>query len=99
MYFAPSTGELERLADILQEYRVPFQLGIDTAETTSPYLAERMYLAGEYAGTFLVKGRVRRGTFFTDAQVALFGSEDLFEASEIAAPRGHDPPRRGSISG
>jgi transcription-repair coupling factor (superfamily II helicase) len=86
VYFAPSTGEIERLADILQEYHVPFQLGIDTAETTSPYLAERMYLAGEYAGTFLVKGRVRRGTFFNDAQVALFGSEDLFEASEIAAP-------------
>jgi transcription-repair coupling factor (superfamily II helicase) len=86
VYFAPSTGELERLADILQEYRVPFQLGIDTRESTAPYLAERMYLAGEYAGTFLVKGQVRRGTVFTDALVAIFGSEDLFEASELVAP-------------
>ena len=40
VFFAPSTGELERLADILQEYRIPFQLGIDTSDTTPPYLAE-----------------------------------------------------------
>jgi len=86
VYFAPSTGELERIADILQEYRVPYQLGLSTAESTTPYLAERMYLAGEYAGTFLVKGRVRRGTVFTDPLIALFGSEDLFDASETSAP-------------
>ncbi len=86
VYFAPSTGELERIADILQEYRVAFQLGIDTSVTTTPYLAERMYLAGEYAATFLVKGQVRRGTVFTDPLIALFGSEDLFDVSEIAAP-------------
>ena len=34
VFFAPSTGELERLADILQEYRVPFQLGLDPNDTT-----------------------------------------------------------------
>lgn len=86
VYFAPSTGELERLADILQEYRVPFQLGIDTNESTAPYLAERMYLAGDFAGTFLVKGQVRRGTFFTDSHIALVGSEDLFESSDLVSP-------------
>ncbi|HYZ83582.1 MAG TPA: transcription-repair coupling factor, partial [Bryobacteraceae bacterium] len=40
-FFAPTTGELERLADILQEYRVPFQLGLDTTDSTPQYLAER----------------------------------------------------------
>ncbi len=96
VYFAPSTGELERIADILQEYRVPFQLGISTGESTTPYLAERMYLAGEYAGTFLVKGRVRRGTVFTDPSISLFGSEDLFDASETAAPA--DMTRRAAAA-
>ncbi|MBC7928776.1 MAG: transcription-repair coupling factor [Bryobacteraceae bacterium] len=88
VYFAPASGELERIADILQEYRVPFQLGIDTAEATAPYLAERMYLAGAYANTFLVRGRVPRGTFFADPNVALFGFEDLFDVSDIAGPAG-----------
>ncbi len=31
-----SNGELERLADIFQEYSVPFQLGLDPADATSP---------------------------------------------------------------
>ena len=47
--FAPSNGELERLADILREYSVPFQLGLAPNEAASPYLAERAYLAGPVA--------------------------------------------------
>ena len=47
VFFAQSTGELERLADIFQEYRVPFQLGLEPSDTTRPYLAERSYMAGE----------------------------------------------------
>ncbi|HUS05997.1 MAG TPA: transcription-repair coupling factor [Bryobacteraceae bacterium] len=83
VFFAPSTGELERLADILQEYSVPFQLGLDTSDATPQYLAERAYMAGSVAGTFLVKGWVRRGVVFTDSQVAIFGSEDLFDTSDL----------------
>lgn len=86
VYFAASNGELERLAEILREYSVPFQLGIDPSESTAPYLAERMYMAGEYAGTYLVKGAVRRGVLFSDQQLALFGAEDLFDTSDIVAP-------------
>ena len=48
-FFAPSNGELERLADILREYSVPFQLGLAPNEAASPYLAERAYLAGPVA--------------------------------------------------
>jgi transcription-repair coupling factor (superfamily II helicase) len=88
VFFAPSTGELERLADILQEYSVPFQLGLSTNDTTPQYLAERAYMAGAVAGTFLVKGRVRRGTFFGDARIAVFGSEDLFDTSDLVAQPG-----------
>src|SRR5262249_40073499 len=43
VFFAKSSGELERLADIFQEYSVPFQLGLDPADATRPYLAERSY--------------------------------------------------------
>jgi transcription-repair coupling factor (superfamily II helicase) len=36
VFFAKSSGELERLADIFQEYAVPFQLGLDPADATRP---------------------------------------------------------------
>ena len=88
VFFAQSTGELERLADIFQEYSVPFQLGLDPADATRPYLAERSYLAGAAASTFLVKGLVRRGVVFPEARIAVFGSEDLFDASDLVAKPG-----------
>jgi transcription-repair coupling factor (superfamily II helicase) len=85
VFFAPSNGELERLSDILSEYKIPFQLGIDTSDTTAPYLAERAYLAGTVASTYLIKGWVRRGATFTDQKVTMFGSEDLFDTSALIA--------------
>ena len=39
-------------------------------------------MAGTVASTYLVKGRVRRGVTFTDSQLTMFGSEDLFETSD-----------------
>ncbi len=87
-FFAPSNGELERLADILREYSIPFQLGLAPSEAASPYLAERAYLAGPVASTYLVKGLVRRGTVFSDSGIAFIGSEDLFGSSDLVARPG-----------
>ncbi len=93
LFFAPSAGEIERLAGIFREYSIPFQLGLDSDDKTPPYLAERAYMAGEAASTFLVKGAIRRGVVLPDAQLALFGSDDLFGPSDlIARPV---PARRG----
>jgi transcription-repair coupling factor (superfamily II helicase) len=83
--FAASTGEIERLADILNEYGMAYQLGIEQSEGTPAYLAERAYHAGSVASTFLVKGSVPRGVFLVDANLAIFGSEDLFSSSELIA--------------
>jgi transcription-repair coupling factor (superfamily II helicase) len=81
-FFAPSMGELERLADILQEYSIPFQLGIEPGGTDNPYLASRVY-HGEVASTYLIKGDVARGTVFPESQVVFIGHEDLFETSAL----------------
>jgi transcription-repair coupling factor (superfamily II helicase) len=88
VFFGRSSGELERLADIFQEYSVPFQLGLDPADATRPYLAERSYVAGTSASTFLVKGLIRRGVVFPAAHIAVFGSEDLFDSSDLVAKPG-----------
>jgi transcription-repair coupling factor (superfamily II helicase) len=87
-FFAPTNGELERLADILREYSVPFQLGLAPNEAASPYLAERAYLAGPVASTYLIKGLVRRGSIFPESHIAFIGSEDLFDASDLIARPG-----------
>ena len=87
MYFAPSTGEFERLADILQEYRVPFQLGIRHQRNHHTRISPSACTSqASSPAPSSSKGRVRRGTFFSDSQVAIFGSEDLFDTSDIAAP-------------
>ncbi len=68
---------------------VPFQLGLAPNEAASPYLADRAYLAGPVASTYLIKGLVRRGVVFPESSVAFIGSEDLFDASElVSAPGG-----------
>ncbi len=85
VFFAPSTGELERLADIFQEYSLPYQIGLDPSGSASEYLAERAYLAGSMASIYLLKGAVRRGAVLPENKLAIFGSEDLFESSELVA--------------
>ncbi len=84
-FFASSTGEVERLADILNEYGIPYQLGLEQFESTPAYLAQRAYMAGAVASIYLVKGLVRHGTVFPDSKLVVFGSEDLFETSELVA--------------
>ncbi|MBV9121838.1 MAG: transcription-repair coupling factor, partial [Planctomycetes bacterium] len=84
-FFAVSTGEIERLADVLQEYGVPYQLGLESTSGARPSLADRAYHAGAVSSTYLIKGCVRRGAVLPDSQLAIIGSEDLFEASDLIA--------------
>jgi transcription-repair coupling factor (superfamily II helicase) len=84
-FFASSTGEVERVADILNEYGLPYQLGLEQSESTPAYLAERAYMAGSVASIYLIKGLIRHGTAFHDAGLVVFGSEDLFETPELVA--------------
>jgi transcription-repair coupling factor (superfamily II helicase) len=84
-FFASATGEAERMADILNEYAIPYQLGLEQSESTPAYLAQRAYMSGSSASIFLVKGVIRHGTAFPDSKLVVFGSEDLFETSELVS--------------
>jgi transcription-repair coupling factor (superfamily II helicase) len=84
-FFAASVGELERLADILQEYSVPYQLGLESTAGARPSLVERAYHAGAVSSAFLIKGGIRRGAVLHDSLIAILGSEDLFETSDLIA--------------
>ncbi len=82
-FFAAATGELERLADVLQEYSIPYQLGLESTGGMRPSLAERAYHAGSVASAYLIKGSIRRGAVLLDSELAILGSEDLFETSDL----------------
>ncbi|MFB3829420.1 MAG: transcription-repair coupling factor [Bryobacteraceae bacterium] len=82
-FFAPTVGDVERVADILDEYGVPYQLGLD--RSGSDYLAERAYMAGAVASIYLIRGRIAHGSVFRDSSLVVFGSEDLFETPELVA--------------
>jgi transcription-repair coupling factor (superfamily II helicase) len=84
-FFAASIGEIERLADVLQEYSVPYQLGLESTAGARTSLTERAYHAGAVSSTYLIKGRVRRGAVLLDSHLAILGSEDLFETSDLIA--------------
>jgi transcription-repair coupling factor (superfamily II helicase) len=84
-FFASATGEVERMADILNEYAIPYQLGLEQSESTPAYLAQRAYMSGSSASIFLVKGLIRHGTAFPDSKLVVFGSEDLFETSDLVS--------------
>jgi hypothetical protein len=98
-FFASSNGEVERVADILNEYGVPYQLGLEQFDSPPAYLAERAYMAGANASIYLVKGQVRHGHRFQDSKLVVFGSEDLFETSELIARAPADQVRHGHLFG
>ena len=81
-----SLGDVERLADMLSEYEINFQLGLqDPTKAATPFLQEKAYFAGPVAGTILVQASIRRGAVFPDAKTILYGTEDLFGSSELVA--------------
>jgi transcription-repair coupling factor (superfamily II helicase) len=81
-FFAPTSGEVERLADVFSEYSIPYQVDLG-GEQVPEYLRERSQSMN--AGIALIRGDVARGTVFQEARLAIFGSEDLFESPENAA--------------
>lgn len=91
VFFATSLGEVERFADVFSEYKVPYQVILPPDEVMPKYLSERVY-AGTTASVYLVKGRLSRGTVFSDPHLAVFGGDDLFEASDLIARSSRQGP-------
>jgi len=91
---AGSIGELERLADIFNEYQVPYRLG--TRGRAASVSEEATYFNDESTATALVQGYVPEGVALPDARLVLFGANDLFDDSEAGAPR--QPKQRSKTS-
>jgi transcription-repair coupling factor (superfamily II helicase) len=83
---APNTGEVERLADIFTEYNASYRLGSRTRGGES-YADETSYFAGDILTTTLLKAYLPEGFVLPEAHLAVFGSRDLFDESDLVASR------------
>jgi transcription-repair coupling factor (superfamily II helicase) len=86
LFAVPNTGEVERLADVFTEYNVSFRLGSRTRGGES-YADETSYFAGEVLTTTLATAYIPDGVLLPDANLAIFGSRDLFDESDSVASR------------
>ncbi len=83
---APNQGEVERLANLLREYELPYRLGsrIQHAGSENIY-DESSYLAGNYRTPILVRSSLSAGVSLPDANLVLFGANDFSDEADVAA--------------
>ncbi len=89
---APNQGEVERLAGLLQEYKVPYRLGSrNMAAGSETIYSESSYLSGASATAIIVRTPVANGVHILDLekasarQIVVFGANDLTDEADITA--------------
>ncbi|HEX7157540.1 MAG TPA: transcription-repair coupling factor, partial [Edaphobacter sp.] len=96
---APNQGEVERLAGLLQEYKVPYRLGsrAEQQHGSSTMYSESSYLAGDLRTPVIVKTAIATGVQILDLdkatarQLVIFGAQDLTDEADVTVR----PVRRG----
>ena len=83
---APNQGEVERLANLLREYEVPYRLGsrIQHAGSENIY-DESSYLAGDMRTPVILRTALASGVSLPDARLMLFGAQDFFDEADVTA--------------
>ncbi len=79
---AGSMGEMERMADLMREYQLPYRVGSRGEDAASERLAEES--VESYPAALLFPCPVGEGAAFPASGLTFYGSHDLFEAIERA---------------
>src|SRR5580692_64934 len=83
---AAHQGDVERLATMLREYQVPYRLGSRVPKTGSDMmLEEASYMAGDLRVPVIVRSPIASGVAFADANLIVFGANDLSDETDVAA--------------
>ena len=89
---APNQGEVERLAGLLQEYKVPYRLGSrNMAAGSETIYSESSYLSGATATAVIVRTPIANGVQVLELekasarQIVVFGANDLTDEADITA--------------
>ncbi|MGB7135978.1 MAG: transcription-repair coupling factor, partial [Acidobacteriaceae bacterium] len=83
---APNQGEVERLANLLREYELPYRLGsrIQHAGSETIY-DESSYLAGDMRTPVILRTQLASGVSLPNARLVLFGAQDFFDEADVSA--------------
>jgi transcription-repair coupling factor (superfamily II helicase) len=82
---APHTGDVERLATVLREYQIPYRLGSRNLHPGETVLDEGSFLSGDVRVPIIVRTPIAAGVSFLDANVVLFGANDLSDEADVQA--------------
>ena len=89
---AHNQGEVERLAGLLQEYKVPYRLGSrNEAPGSTTVYSESSYLSGDLRTPVIVKTSMAAGVQVLDLdratarQIVIFGAQDLVDDADVTA--------------
>lgn len=83
---APHQGDVERLATVLREYQIPYRLGSRTMRPGGEtVLDEASCMAGDLRVPVIVRTQLSAGVSFGDANLILFGANDLSDDADVAA--------------
>lgn len=83
---AANQGDVERMATVLREYQIPYRLGSRTVHASSEtMLEEASYMAGDLRVPVIVRTQIANGVSFPDANLIVFGANDLSDEADITA--------------
>ncbi|MGA2571189.1 MAG: transcription-repair coupling factor [Terracidiphilus sp.] len=82
---APHQGDVERLATVLREYEVPYRLGSRAPRAGDTMVDEASYMAGDLRVPVIVRSPVASGVVFADANLIVFGANDLSDEADVMA--------------
>ncbi len=83
---APNQGEVERLANLLREYELPYRLGSRIQHSGSETVYdESSYLAGDMRTPVILRTQLASGVSLPDARLVLFGAQDFFDEADVTA--------------
>ncbi len=83
---AANQGELERTADLLREYELPYRIGWRSEQASSELgQKEKPPRPGEKTPPALVRAALANGVSLTDANVVIIGVNDVSDDADVAA--------------
>ena len=82
----PTQGDVERMATVMREYQIPYRLGSRPSHPTNDTMFdEASYLAGDLRVPVIVRAQIASGVSFPEANVIVFGANDLSDDADILA--------------
>jgi transcription-repair coupling factor (superfamily II helicase) len=92
---APHQGDLERLATVLRDYQIPYRLGSRNPRPGETVTEEASFQASGERVPVIVRTPLAAGVNFQDANLMLFGANDLSDEADVAA---RPAPRRAKTA-